>query len=424
MQKFARLTVAAFAAALASATPYAVAQEDDLDFLFGDVEDSEPSPVSDDAPTANDAPEAGAADPGVGAEVDADAGDGVALDTESSEAAPPQRRSALVEEMVVTAQKREESISDVPIAIQAFTPESLAARGIENQLGLMRAVPSLDVGSQAGYATIFLRGIGTEAFLTADPSIASYVDGVYFPFSPTFIQDFAGIERVEVLKGPQGTLFGRNAVGGAISVTSKSPDFEEQETVIDVTAGNFNLVKPRLYTNIPISNSFAVNLSAYYARSDYHLEGTSGGEPLREQIDEGVRIKARWAPLDFVDMTVGFTRTRNQNNGAIGQNLNPSPLGQLVGIRAPEDPTRVDVDERLYGVSNTQLISGQVTFNAPWLDIKVLGSDQQSSLLYNYDFDGSSQPLVSFDVPGHPADIQQGELQLISNNGMPGADWL
>lgn len=357
--------------------------------------------------------------------VSAQATDPVVTDEEATPPEPaPRRRTGLLEEIVVTAQKREENLSDVPIAIQAFSPDALAARGIENQIGLMRAVPSLNVGSQAGYATIFLRGIGTEAFLTADPSIASYVDGVYFPFSPTFIQDFAGVERVEVLKGPQGTLFGRNAVGGAISVTSKAPDFEEQTTTVDVTAGNFNLIKPRIYTNIPLSDNFAVNVSAYYSRSDYHLDGTSGGEPLREQIDEGVRIKARWIPMDNLDLTAGFTRTRNQNNGAIGQNLNPSPLGQVTLIRPPEDPTTVNVDERLYGVSNTQLISGEATYSAPWLDIKLLGSDQQSSLLYNYDFDGSNLPLVSFDVPGHPADIQQGELQLISTNGMPGSDWL
>ncbi len=202
-------------------------------------------------------------------------------------------RSELLEEIVVTAQKREQNLSVVPISIQAFTPEALAARGIDSQLGLTRAVPSLDVGSQAGYATIFLRGIGTEAFLTADPSIASYVDGVYFPFSPTFIQDFAGVERVEVLKGPQGTLFGRNAVGGAISVTSKAPDFSERSTTFDITAGRFNLVKPRIYTNVPVTDHFAVNLSAYYSHSDYYLDGETAGKPLRQQIDQGVRAKAR-----------------------------------------------------------------------------------------------------------------------------------
>ncbi|WP_293368251.1 TonB-dependent receptor plug domain-containing protein, partial [Nevskia sp.] len=300
------------------------------------------------------------------------------------------------------------------------------ARGIDNQIGLARAVPSLNVGSQAGYATIFLRGIGTEAFLTADPSIASYVDGVYFPFSPTFVQDFAGVERVEVLKGPQGTLFGRNAVGGAISVTSIAPSFTERRTDLDLTVGNFGLVKPRVYANFPITDTLAANFSAYYSVSDSYLDSDSrtGGEPLRKQFDQGVRLRTRWQPFEEFELQAGFTRTRNQNNGAIGQNLNPSPLGRILGIQPPEDPDNIQVNTRLYGRSETSLISSQATFYAPWLDVKVLASKQKNSLLYNYDFDGSTQPYVSFDVPGHPANIKQAELQLISNESQPYASWL
>lgn len=332
--------------------------------------------------------------------------------------------NALLEEIVVTAQKREQNLSAVPLSIQAFSPDALASRGIDSQLGLSRAVPSLDVGSQAGYATIFLRGIGTEAFLTADPSIASYVDGVYFPFSPTFVQAFSGVQRVEVLKGPQGTLFGRNAVGGAISVTNYAPDFEERVAQVDFTAGKENLIKPRVYVNVPITDSVAANLAAFYSRSDYYLDGETGGKPLREQFDEGVRLKVRWRPFDDLDLNAAFTRTRNQGNGAIGQNLNPSPLGMASGITAPEDKRRVEVDEHLYGIAETRVVSGQANYTAPWLDIKLLASRQHDSLLYNYDFDGSTKPLVSFDVTGHPANIEQQELQLISNDSMPFHEWL
>ncbi|HKY93243.1 MAG TPA: TonB-dependent receptor [Nevskiaceae bacterium] len=344
----------------------------------------------------------------------------------AAEAAPEDAasRSALLEEIVVTAQKREENLSDVPLSIQAFTPESLASRGIDSQIGLSRAVPSLDVGSQAGYATIFLRGIGTEAFLTADPSIASYVDGVYFPFSPTFVQSFSGVERVEVLKGPQGTLFGRNAVGGAISVTNYAPDFENRVTHVDFTAGRYDLLKPRVYVNVPITDNLATNLAAYYSRSNYYLDGETGGKPLRRQYDEGVRAKLRWAPIEDLDVNLGWTRTRNQGNGPIGQNLNPSPLGEALLIQPPEDKRSVYVDEHLYGVAETKVVNGQVNYYAPWVDVKLLASRQKDSLLYNYDFDGSTQPYVSFDVPGHPANIEQQELQLISNESMPWSDWL
>lgn len=370
--------------------------------------------IAEPAPAAEAAPATGAA------------GEGAAATATTTAKLPTKAHNALIEEIVVTAQKREESLTKVPISIQAFSPDALAARGIDNQLGLTRAVPSLNVGSQAGYATIFLRGIGTEAFLTADPSIASYVDGVYFPFSPTFVQDFAGVQRVEVLKGPQGTLFGRNAVGGAISVTSLAPSFTDRTINADVTVGNFGLVKPRLYANFPISDSFAANFSAYYAQSDSNLDSASrsGGKPLRPQYDEGVRLRTRWVPFEDLEVAFGLTRTRNQGNGAIGQNLTPSPLGKILGIQPPDNPRDVQVDTRLYGISETRLLSTQLTYNAPWLDVKVLASKQHDSLLYNYDFDGSTKPLVAFDVPGHPANIAQGELQLISNRTMPYSDWL
>jgi iron complex outermembrane receptor protein len=415
----------ALAASLLLSSPYALAQQNTGTEELGAADAANGSSAAADSPAA--------ASPKIGGEPVAPSSDVVASvpaappAEDAAEAAPTRERgarSAMVEEVIVTAQKREEKLANVPISIQAFSPEALAARGIESQIGLTRAVPSLDVGSQAGYATIFLRGIGTEAFLTADPSIASYVDGVYFPFSPTFIQDFAGVERVEVLKGPQGTLFGRNAVGGAISVTSKAPDFAAPSTSLEMTIGNDGLLKPRVYTNVPITDNFAVNLSAYYSNAESYLEGTTAGKKPRDEISQGVRVKARWAPLDELDITLGMVRTRNQGNGAAGVNLHPSLLGQVVGIQAPDNPRAVNSDERLYGVADTQLVSGQIVYNAPWLDVKLLGSKQHDSLLYNYDFDGSPEPLVSFDVPGHPADIKQGELQLISNDSMPWDDWL
>lgn len=191
-----------------------------------------------------------------------------------------------------------------------------------------------------------------------------------------------------------------------------------------MNSSNDNLIKPRVYTNVPITDNLAVNLSAYYSKADYYLDGESQGKPLRDQIDRGVRFKARWAPAEFLDLNASWVRTRNQGNGAIGQNLNPSILGTAAGITPPEDRRSVFVDERLYGVADTRLTSGQINLYLPWLDVKFLASDQQSSLLYNYDFDGSTQPLVSFDVPGHPANIQQGEIQLISNDSQPFAEWL
>nr|WP_245586195.1 TonB-dependent receptor [Solimonas soli] len=332
--------------------------------------------------------------------------------------------SRMVEEVIVTAQKREEALMSVPISVQAFSPEALEARGVSDQMGLAKIVPGMDVGSQAGFSTVFIRGVGTDAWLTADPSVAAYVDGVYYSFTPSVIQEFGAVKRVEVLKGPQGTLFGRNAVGGAINVITKDPDFFNSETQIETGYQSFNTYKNRLYTNLPLTDNFAVNLSAFYNSGDSYLEGsTSAGKPLFREIGSGVRAKVRWAPLDDLDMKFAFMRTHGQINGAMPSNLDPSPLGRLLGVQ-PADKYETHVDERLYLDTDSTVYSGEILKNFDWLDVKIIGSDQHHEAPYNYDFDGSIRPLVSFDIPVHYGNIQEAELQLLSNQGTPGSDWL
>src|SRR5690606_24695221 len=114
-------------------------------------------------------------------------------------------RSRLVEEVVVTAQKREENLQDVPISVTALSADALDARGISDSRDLPLATPGLTITNAAGFALTYMRGIGTDAFFMTDPSVALYIDGIYFPFSHGAAQSFGAIERIEVLKGPQGT---------------------------------------------------------------------------------------------------------------------------------------------------------------------------------------------------------------------------
>ena len=116
--------------------------------------------------------------------------------------------SRLIEEVMVTAQKREENQQDVAIAISAFSGDRLEAQGVETTIDLQLVTPSLTMTTTAGFTLIYLRGIGSSAFISSfDPSVATYVDGIYVPMQQGAVTDLAGIERVEVLKGPQGTLF-------------------------------------------------------------------------------------------------------------------------------------------------------------------------------------------------------------------------
>ncbi len=385
-------------------------------------------PTAPDQPIEEASVQAGDVAAPVADSVDAAAGElgsnAAAAAADGEEGVQQRRGSRMVEEIIVTAQKRSENLADVPLSIQAIGAEALEARGIANQKDLMIATPSLDVGEQSGFASIFLRGVGSDAWLTADPSVAAYIDGVYYSFTPSIIGEFGpSVERVEVLKGPQGTLFGRNAVGGALVVHTKDPDLQQSSTTVEAGYGNFDSYRLSLYTSQPLTDTLAVNISAYYNNRDTYLKGEGAGHPWGREARSGVHMKLRWQPVEDLDIIGAIIRTDTQDNGVTGQNLYPSPLAQLTGIPAQPEYTAY-TDERTYNNSQGTVFSGELRYTMPWLDLVVLASEQHHKTNWIFDFDLSTQPLVSFDISRHYTIIRQADIQLISNEGSWGSDWL
>ena len=141
--------------------------------------------------------------------------------------------AALLEEVIVTARKREESLQEAPLAVSAFSGEALEFRGVTSIEQLDRFTPNLELSSSPSFssvstnAAVYIRGIGQNDFVPViDPGVGIYVDGVYLGRSVGSVLDIVDVERVEILRGPQGTLFGRNTIGGAISLTSVKPQDE------------------------------------------------------------------------------------------------------------------------------------------------------------------------------------------------------
>ena len=170
-------------------------------------------------------------------------------------------QGGVLEEVTVTARKRSESLQDVPIAVTAFTGDTLEDKGLINIAQVADWTPGLEMDPTAAISgssatlTTFIRGIGMSDFLlTIDPGVGLYVDDVYVSRSVGGLIDLLDVERVEVLKGPQGTLFGRNTIGGAVSLHSRDPGFETAGT-INVTAGTDNRLDVRGRVELPISNS-------------------------------------------------------------------------------------------------------------------------------------------------------------------------
>src|SRR5262245_24455252 len=148
------------------------------------------------------------------------------------QAQQPETPSSVFETVIVTAQRREQSIYDVPVAISAFTPDTIEKQGIANLTDIGKFVPNLNVtefsAGQTSSANPFIRGIGLQDHLiTTDPGVSVYVDGIYLGRQVGQNWNLTNIERVEVLRGPQGTLYGRNSIGGAINIITRQPGDEE-----------------------------------------------------------------------------------------------------------------------------------------------------------------------------------------------------
>lgn len=197
-----------------------------------------------------------------------------------------------LQEVIVTAQKRSENLQKVPIAITALTAQSLDSAGVTGTDALPLLVPSLNVVYPAGNVTPYIRGIGTQAAGAGnDNSVATYVDGVYLTSMASSLLDFNGIDRIEVLKGPQGTLFGRNTTGGVINVITRDPS-ADTEAQITAGYGAFQTLDASLYATGSISDHLTANVSYLYR--DQALgwgRDLSTGQQVGRQDDTLARTK-------------------------------------------------------------------------------------------------------------------------------------
>lgn len=223
-------------------------------------------------------------------------------------------------EIVVTAQRREEKLRDVPIAISAATAETLAKAGIANAADLGRVVPGLNFAVQGAFANPTIRGIGTSVTQAgADANVAIYVDGVYQPNQTANLFEFNNIERVEVLKGPQGTLFGRNATGGAIRVITSDPD-QDARGRVSAGYGRFNEVQLNAFVNVPLSPTASFNVAALYHRDDGFVRNVTTGNKIARQDSKGFRAKLKLEASDRLSFIIGGSYSDTFNNQPFSNN--------------------------------------------------------------------------------------------------------
>jgi len=236
----------------------------------------------------------------------------------------------ILEEVVITARRREETLQNTPMAVSAYSGESLEYRGIESLDEISRFAPNLTLennpsfGGASNSAAIYLRGIGQKEFLpTTEPGVGLYVDGVYVARSVGAILDIVDVERLEVLRGPQGTLFGRNTIGGAISVITVKPDpTGEAEGSLSVMAGTDDLLTVKGSYHLPINDTLAARFSLASFNQDGYVKRTDGIDLGDDDTVTG-RASFTWLASDRLTADISIEATRDRENG---------PAMELVGV--------------------------------------------------------------------------------------------
>ncbi|WP_294290275.1 TonB-dependent receptor [uncultured Sphingomonas sp.] len=205
-----------------------------------------------------------------------------------------------VEDVVVTAQRREERAQSVPIAITAFSAERIADEAIANLDRIGADIPNLylarNFGTSSG-ALVFLRGVGEgDSIFTNDPPVGIYIDDVILPRSTGALIDLIDIERLEVLRGPQGTLYGRNTSGGAIKLVTQRPTFDRIGGAADVTVGSYRRIDARGILNLPLSRTLALRVSGLSRNQRGWGSNLSDGAFVNGQDVQAGRVALLWEP--------------------------------------------------------------------------------------------------------------------------------
>lgn len=220
----------------------------------------------------------------------------------------------VMEEIMVTATKREMSVQDVPVSITAVTGDKLRELNVVNVLDLQKTVPGMKLNYSGNQPVPIIRGAGTAG--TTDIAVPIYVDFMYRPLAAQGLASYVDVERVEVLRGPQGTLFGRNTLGGLINVISKKPQFDAVDYGASLSVGDYDLRRIEGFFNIPFSDTVALRVTATDTQQDPFVENIiDSNAGLKDADNTYIRAQLMFAPTDDFDINIGVTSWRDDANG-------------------------------------------------------------------------------------------------------------
>ena len=332
-----------------------------------------------------------------------------------AQSTPPAAGAATLSEVIVTAERRATDIQKTPSAITALPAATLDKSFVTDVTGLSGRVPSLQATHQSGFENIItIRGIGSETpenDLTTVPGVSLFEDGVYLVNTISLSQTLFDVDRVEVLRGPQGALYGQSSIGGAINIVTAQPQLNTFSAAGDVSGGTYDLVRARGWVNIPIGDTIAARISVQH----FQHEGFTQDLAIpgyREDDADNTAIKAAilWKPTDKFSATFTARTYRSDENGQAQKNVN-DPLPDPYQIYQ-DFPAKSEITAQLYhlnlqydfgafsvrSVSGYQGLSARLAEDSSRSAVSLLGSyddvARYDTFLDNYteEFDILSKP--------------------------------
>ncbi len=339
-----------------------------------------------------------------------------AQNTPAVQQADAPSESGQLEDIVVTAQKRAQNLQDVPLAVTAVTGETLAATGVTDTAALNVVVPGITIRVRNGDFQPSIRGVSTGAGNVENP-VALYIDGVYYPNQREGLRELNDIEQIAVLKGPQGTLFGRNATGGVIQITTRSPSREFNGS-IGASVESYGTVRGNAYLSGPLGETLAGSLSGTYVKQfdGYGDNFTTGRDTYRLNHNWSLRGKLLFEP--GADTNITLIGDYGRRSGFEGTYYRPFPGTRL----AVPDTTPRNVYDSVINYDPIRTVNGggaslNVEHEFGFARFTSITSYRNTKSHTNIDADAS--PLTIFHVDGginHNKDFTE-ELQLSSLRG-------
>lgn len=350
--------------------------------------------------------------------------------------------AAALEEIVVTAQKRAQNLQDVPIAVTAFTSADIQRQNFTNIAQLGEFTPNVifdtttSISGLSSGSAVFIRGIGQIDFaLTTDPGVGTYVDGVYMSRSVGGVLDTLDVERVEILRGPQGTLYGRNTMGGAINITTQRPGTEFGGSM-ELTLGEFNRVDARGSLDLPLSPQLSLRLAASSKHRDGYVERVLVGDELGDEDRQAVRASLLYSGEHFeLYATADYARISENSAGSVLAGITQAPnvivfnLFDAPGNSAPRFGTNVPYDGRFItgdpdrtfatGPTGTELelVGAALTLTWPLgdLEMKSISAFRSTNGEFFRDPDNSPLTITHTSNPDYDHEQLTQELQLTAS---------